>query len=217
MQMQLPSDVQSEFLSISMHFPFSVWRASGRAELGTEGCPKTGQLNQSQLKAALSQLSEFQKSNSCALDVLSLNCNWTRKSTTTLEFCRELEQLCVPQAGTGTPSDAAGFGDTTQCFPHLLFTCARTLSPCQGTAFPLRSPEPKGSAPPHLLQPLPQQVEISCLVQEHPGAQGKAAFCVDHRCGMHKGTAGSPSTLTKALPAFCLQPWHLGPSNSSVS
>lgn len=35
MQMQLPSDVQSEFLSISMHFPFSVWKAVGTAEIGT--------------------------------------------------------------------------------------------------------------------------------------------------------------------------------------
>lgn len=34
--MQLPSDVQSESSNISMHFPFSVWKALGIAETGTE-------------------------------------------------------------------------------------------------------------------------------------------------------------------------------------
>lgn len=58
---------------------------------------------------------------------------------------------------------------------------------------------------------------LLCLVQEHPRAKCKPAFCADYRWEMHKDTAGSASTLTKALPAFCLQPWHPGPSNSSVS
>lgn len=123
-----------------------------------------------------------------------------------------LDTICSHSLGLRVPDS-----------PPSQSQCDLSLAQCSGCTFCCHSSMFQSLGPCWQHPPLEQSDTASplCTAKWESAVFGsgtpESSVCVDKRCEMHEGTAGIPSTLTKALPAFCPQPSHLGPGNSSVS